>query len=127
LSDILLAVKNVIWNQEGIVISTASPDSTPHRQVVTGDMSRYFDIMTRACSDKILFVTEDGSIGTGPAAMKDGEEIMVLFGAAFPFVVRKEEVPTETGERWRLVGWGFGATTNGGGGDERRTNRGRMD
>lgn len=40
-------------------------------------------------ADRMFFITEVGSVGTGPMSMEPGEHISVLYGGYTPFVVRQ--------------------------------------
>ncbi|KAK4164082.1 heterokaryon incompatibility protein-domain-containing protein [Cladorrhinum sp. PSN259] len=51
-----------------------------------------------------LFTLGDGRVGLGPAAAREGDVVVVLFGGVVPFVLRGCE-HNETGEKyWRFVG-----------------------
>lgn len=47
-----------------------------------------------------LFVTDNGMLGLGPLAMREDNEVVVLFGGNVPFVLR----PHGNGQHYRLVG-----------------------
>jgi hypothetical protein len=50
------------------------------------------------CDGPRLYMTEDGSLGLGPAAMKEGDHQCILFGATVPFVLPSVD------QSWKLVG-----------------------
>lgn len=54
----------------------------------------------RACYGRRQFVTENRYIGIGPAAMKKGDVVCVLFGGCVPYVLRE----TDTDGLYRVVG-----------------------
>ncbi|KAK4935545.1 hypothetical protein LTR10_023408 [Elasticomyces elasticus] len=70
------------------------------QQLPRGDPTRYCYAMAKTCINKNFFVTKDSKIGIGPAETKQGDGIVVLYGAATPFVIRRNE-PCE---RWHLIG-----------------------
>ncbi|KAK4185307.1 heterokaryon incompatibility protein-domain-containing protein [Podospora australis] len=50
-----------------------------------------------------IFEMDDGRVGLGPAAAREGDVVVVLFGGVVPFVLRGYE--DESGNKfWRLVG-----------------------
>ncbi|KAK3300137.1 heterokaryon incompatibility protein-domain-containing protein [Chaetomium fimeti] len=51
-----------------------------------------------------VFVMEDGREGLGPAAAREGDVVVVLFGGVVPFVLRPCEGEEGGGRFWRLVG-----------------------
>ena len=77
----------------------SSDNDSGQQQSLIGH-TRYYTAMVLRCSHKKLFLTRDMRIGLGPAETKEGDEIVVFFGAATPFVVRRDE----SGQQWRLVG-----------------------
>ncbi|KAI1616875.1 hypothetical protein EDD36DRAFT_461739 [Exophiala viscosa] len=70
------------------------------QQLPRGDMMRYLYAMALTCNNKSLFITRDSKIGVGPAETKEGDEIVVFYGAATPFVIRR----VEPSEQWQLIG-----------------------
>ncbi|KAL2066020.1 hypothetical protein VTL71DRAFT_2091 [Oculimacula yallundae] len=63
-----------------------------------GNGDRFLDAAVSACRERTCFRTAGWRRGLGPAAMKLGDVICVLFGAAMPYVIRRE------GGSWRLIG-----------------------
>jgi hypothetical protein len=53
-----------------------------------------------------VFRCEDGRLGLGPAAMRPGDTVVVLFGGIVPYVLRPLEGSGEGGDeqKWALVG-----------------------
>ena len=81
-------------------------------------MSRYYKAMVLQCSDKSLIITQDWKIGVGPLKTQKGDSVVVLFGAARPFVIRQQKQDEQTpelqatdtdkqGEQWQLIGHGW--------------------
>jgi hypothetical protein len=62
------------------------------------DMIRFRNAAVAACRERTCFNTASGLRGLGPAAMRPGDSVCVLYGASMPFVVRPE------GAAYRLVG-----------------------
>jgi hypothetical protein len=50
-----------------------------------------------------VVVLGDGAVGLGPAAAREGDVVVVLFGGVVPFVLRPVEREDEE-KCWRLVG-----------------------
>ena len=89
------------WDEEAAAAAARSSDQDSYQQQrPSGDMHRYYTAMVQSCSNKSLFITRDWRFGVGPAEIEEGDEIVVFFGAARPFVVRRGE----PGEQRRLVG-----------------------
>jgi hypothetical protein len=63
-----------------------------------GDIHRFLDATSNACDERRLFFTESGYLGLGPAALRNGDCICVLFGGSMPFVLRPKD------DHFRLVG-----------------------
>ena len=53
-----------------------------------------------ACYGRRYFVTENGHMGIGPAAMRDGDVVCILFGGCVPYILR----PTDADGLYKLVG-----------------------
>ena len=87
------------WDEEAAAARSSDQDSY-QQQRPSGDRHRYYTAMVQSCSNKSLFITQDWRFGVGPAEIEKGDEIVVFFGAARPFAVRRGE-PGE--QRW-LVG-----------------------
>lgn len=51
-----------------------------------------------------VFRCEDGKLGLGPAAMKPGDVVAVLFGGIVPYVLRPLDGDGEDGQKWAFVG-----------------------
>lgn len=62
------------------------------------DSGRFHQVFVRACTDRRFFVTEEGRMGIGPGALKDGDIVTVLFGGKVPYVLRR------SGSRYRFIG-----------------------
>ena len=54
----------------------------------------------RAQHDRVFFRTDDGLIGLGPASMREGDQLWILFGGQTPYILR----PTDKEEVWEFVG-----------------------
>ncbi|KAI1329862.1 heterokaryon incompatibility protein-domain-containing protein [Xylariaceae sp. FL0255] len=52
------------------------------------DPGHFHDAFVRACIEKRFFITRDGRMGIGPESMKEGDSIVILFGAKVPFIIR---------------------------------------
>lgn len=53
------------------------------------DPGRFHDAFVRTCTEKRFFVTGRSWMGIGPESMKEGDEVVILFGAKVPFIVRR--------------------------------------
>ena len=62
------------------------------------DSGRFHQAFVRACTDRRFFVTEGGRMGIGPDTMKEGDNIIILFGGKVPYVLRL------SGSRHRFIG-----------------------
>ena len=62
------------------------------------DMTRFRNAAVAACRERTCFNTASGLRGLGPAAMRPGDSVCVLYGASMPFVIRPE------GAAYRLIG-----------------------
>ncbi|KAK6069997.1 heterokaryon incompatibility protein [Seiridium cupressi] len=62
------------------------------------DPGHFHEAFARACLNRRFFTTREGFVGIGPDSMKEGDEVVILFGAKAPFLVRG------VGSRWHLVG-----------------------
>lgn len=51
-----------------------------------------------------VFRCEDGKLGLGPAAMRPGDLVVVLFGGIVPYVLRPLDGDGEDGQKWAFVG-----------------------
>jgi hypothetical protein len=56
-----------------------------------GDQRRFKQAAASACDGRRLFVTTSGHLGIGPAVMKNGDLVCVLFGANVPYILRPNE------------------------------------
>lgn len=63
-----------------------------------GDAWRFTEAAQNACNGRRLFFTEDGRLGLGPAAMREGDHLCILFGGSVPFILRPDY------QSWRLIG-----------------------
>ena len=50
------------------------------------------------CNERCLFMTANGSLGVGTDSTQEGDAVVILFGARWPFALREE------GSHYRLVG-----------------------
>jgi hypothetical protein len=57
----------------------------------TGETSRFSDVGTLMCSERSLFTTSKGYIGLGPGAVREGDQVCVLYGGIVPFVLRARD------------------------------------
>ncbi|KAI0429835.1 heterokaryon incompatibility protein-domain-containing protein [Xylaria sp. FL1042] len=62
------------------------------------DPGRFHDAFVRACTDKRFFITGEGRMGIGPEFMKENDDVVILFGAKVPFIIRR------FGSRYTLIG-----------------------
>jgi hypothetical protein len=62
------------------------------------DMIRFRNAAVAACRERTCFNTASGLRGLGPAAMRPGDSVCVLYGASMPFIIRPE------GAAYRLIG-----------------------
>ena len=63
-----------------------------------GIASRYDMLLEAHSHVRGCFFTEDGRLGMGPASMRKGDRVVVLFGAGTPFVLRPRK------DKWLLLG-----------------------
>lgn len=61
---------------------------------------RSIDVARKVCYGRRKFVTENGYIGIGPASIREGDLVCVLFGGCVPYILR----PTDTDNMCNLVG-----------------------
>lgn len=54
----------------------------------------------RACRGRRFFVSRDGRSGLGPADMRAGDSVAILYGANVPYVLRQADTPGQ----YELVG-----------------------
>jgi hypothetical protein len=52
------------------------------------------------CGNRLLFITEDGEIGTGPVWTKPGDTLHRISGLPLPLILREQD----GGEAFRVVG-----------------------
>ncbi|KAI1281147.1 heterokaryon incompatibility protein-domain-containing protein [Xylaria sp. FL0933] len=62
------------------------------------DPGRFHDAFVRVCTGKRFFITREGRMGIGPEPMKENDDIVILFGAKVPFIIRR------LGSRYTLIG-----------------------
>jgi hypothetical protein len=62
------------------------------------DVERFIEAASNACNGRRLFFTYFGRLGLGPAAMREGDRLVVLFGGEMPYILRPE------GSQFRFVG-----------------------
>lgn len=65
-----------------------------------GNGPRFLDAAATACLGRRPFRTASGMLGIGPAEMRNGDSVCVVYGLPVPFVIRRDEA---TGG-YRLVG-----------------------
>ena len=71
---------------------TGNTNSTASNQVEFDPSGASFLYGIRVYSNnRRVFITREGRIGLGPMMMQPGDEIIVLFGGRFPFVVRRRD------------------------------------
>ncbi|TGJ80935.1 hypothetical protein E0Z10_g7837 [Xylaria hypoxylon] len=68
-------------------LSFRIPSSGGRRR--SADPGRFHEAFVHACIDRRFFITRDGLMGIGPHAMKQDDNVVVLFGGKVPFVVRR--------------------------------------
>ncbi|KAJ3469897.1 hypothetical protein MRS44_003962 [Fusarium solani] len=78
-----------------------------------GDAWRFVEAAQSACNGRRLFLTEDGRLGLGPAAMREGDHLCILFGGSVPFIMRPEG-QSWRGQSWSLIGESYVKTLMGG-------------
>ena len=81
--------KNKLLISVDVIIKLASNED---------DMVRFRNAAVAACRERTCFNTASGLRGLGPAAMRPGDSVFVLYGASMPFVIRPE------GAAYRLIG-----------------------
>ncbi|KAF2433428.1 HET-domain-containing protein [Tothia fuscella] len=64
----------------------------------SGDVERFIEAASNACKGRRLFFTYSGLLGLGPAAMREGDKLCVLFGGEMPYILRSE------GTHFRFIG-----------------------
>ncbi|KAM6506424.1 hypothetical protein FSOLCH5_013405 [Fusarium solani] len=81
--------------------SSRSKEKRPDVEALAkrGDRDRFHQAARVASAGRRLFVTSKGYVGLGPAAMMEGDRIVVLFGGSVPFVLRWHD-----GRGWLLIG-----------------------
>jgi hypothetical protein len=57
----------------------------------SGDAARYINSAIAYANSRRVFRTHDGRLGIGPKIMQPGDKVIVLFGAALPFIVRQKD------------------------------------
>lgn len=57
----------------------------------SGKGSRFSAAADRASHNRRLIVTSKGYIGLGPSALREGDQVCVLFGGIVPFTLRQED------------------------------------
>lgn len=62
------------------------------------DSGRFHEAFVQACVDRRFFVTENGLMGVGPDAIREGDIIVILFGGRVPYLLRAVD------QGYRLVG-----------------------
>jgi hypothetical protein len=65
------------------------------------DASRFHEAFLAACRGRRFFVSKKGYMGMGPQGLKEGDSVVVAFGAQVPFVIRRGN---GAGEMYRFVG-----------------------
>ena len=88
------------WDQEAAAAAEIANHDPSQQQIPLSDRMRYYSAMAQFCVGKNLFIAQDGRMGVGPAETNEGDQIVVFFGAATPFVVRRDH----SREQLRLVG-----------------------
>ena len=71
-----------------------SDDAVSHRITMEqpgGELESVRAELRRTSEGRRLFVTTGGRIGIGPSHMKDGDIAVVLFGGAWPFILRRQK------------------------------------
>lgn len=66
------------------------PNFQPREAAIKLILDTFFRRVSRASGDSRFFATKKGYIGFGPRGMKDGDVLVVLYGADMPFVLRKD-------------------------------------
>ena len=66
----------------------------------TPKYQRSLAVAQRSCYGRRQFFTENGYMGIGPAAIKEGDLVCVLLGGCVPYILR----PTDTENMYKLVG-----------------------
>ena len=52
------------------------------------DARRFIEAASYACNGRTLFVTVDGTLGLGPAATREGDDVCIFLGGTVPYIVR---------------------------------------
>lgn len=76
-------------------IPNFQPEEAVFRRIVETFLRRLSDTSSGSC----FFATNKGYIGFGPRGMKDGDVLVVLYGADMPFVLREDTA--QDGVSWR--------------------------
>ncbi|OAL44096.1 hypothetical protein IQ07DRAFT_252994 [Pyrenochaeta sp. DS3sAY3a] len=80
-------------------------DVFPHLDLYKENTTRdeafqFFQMASSCLCQRRVFVTKTGMLGAGPAAVREGDIVVVIFGGSFPFLLR----PTADEQHYRLVG-----------------------
>jgi hypothetical protein len=67
---------------------------------MSGHKSRFYSAMMGHQFDRAIFVTENGSIGRGPPAIRPRDIVVILFGGRTPFILR----PTDVDGEYQFIG-----------------------
>jgi hypothetical protein len=62
--------------------------------------NNFFNLVMNTVVRRRFFVTKQGMLGLGPAAMNEGDVVGIVFGSSVPFLLR----PSGDGVHFRLVG-----------------------
>jgi hypothetical protein len=99
------------FSDEDMKPGAAQPDEAVKREVLA-----CASIMAKECSENILFITEEGHVGAGPAATRPGDQIAVILGCMRPLLLRcrnrdedvmansKEEKSEQSTDAFSIVG-----------------------
>ena len=86
----------VAWDAEDAAVAAVVASTIPTEGTVIqedapeADMSRYYKAMVLQCSNKSLVITRDWRIGVGPLKTHKDDSVVAFFGAARPFVIRRQ-------------------------------------
>lgn len=63
-----------------------------------GDARHFEEALRTACSERKMFITDNGCLGLGPQAMRDNDIVCIVSGSIVPLVLRP------SGDTYKLVG-----------------------
>ncbi|KAE8450788.1 hypothetical protein EG329_005701 [Mollisiaceae sp. DMI_Dod_QoI] len=88
------------YNQGRIIPLNLAPEGRSKlRETAKGEgIDGIYWAASRFCTGRKIFSTQNGLLGLGPCALKEGDLCCILFGASVPFVLRSDN------QKYKLVG-----------------------